>query len=379
MPGQNRYSRSAHLVSYWQDGSLVLYNYATRTYVLATAEQCAVVDACERPLTLSGIMQRCRYLDPSSARQMIRPLLKAGILYRDGDTRPSEEVAMSRLTPWNPEAGFFHRSTQDVSIGERAEGERQHRARVKGWRMPVPVKRYTKRPTVVLPPPDMAGDFPAVLLGRRTWRRLARDPITSRDLATLLGLCAGIHHWILVKGIGKYALRTSPSGGARHPIEVYVLVLNVRGVRRGLYHYASDRHQLESLRKGAPLGGVDRYLPNQYWFEDAAALVFFSAIVERTMWRYRYSRAYRALLVEAGHLCQTFCLTATWLGLAPFCSMALSDSIVNKDLGLDGISESVLYAAGVGRRLMDGHRAFAPADVRAPRLVPNSVFAKDGR
>jgi hypothetical protein len=54
------------------------------------------------------------------------------------------------------------------------------------------------------------------------------------------------------------------------------------------------------------------------------------------------------VLVEAGHLCQTFCLAATWLGLAPFCTMALADSAIEKDLAIDGINESILYAAGVG-------------------------------
>jgi SagB-type dehydrogenase family enzyme len=79
-------------------------------------------------------------------------------------------------------------------------------------------------------------------------------------------------------------------------------------------------------------------------------LVLLSAVFDRTRWRYEGPRAYRAVLIEAGHLCQTFCLTATWLGLAPFCSMALADSAIERMLGLDGVSESVLYAAGVGRR-----------------------------
>jgi len=43
-------------------------------------------------------------------------------------------------------------------------------------------------------------------------------------------------------------------------------------------------------------------------------------------------------------------LTGTWLGLGPFCSMALADSRLETDLRLDGITESVLYAAGVGTR-----------------------------
>jgi SagB-type dehydrogenase family enzyme len=79
-------------------------------------------------------------------------------------------------------------------------------------------------------------------------------------------------------------------------------------------------------------------------------MVFFTALFERQLWRYPYARAYRAALVEAGHVCQTFCLAATWLGLAPFSVMGLADSRIEKDLGIDGIAESVLYAAGVGVR-----------------------------
>ena len=75
-----------------------------------------------------------------------------------------------------------------------------------------------------------------------------------------------------------------------------------------------------------------------------------TAVFPRTQWKYEFPRAYRVVLAEAGHLCQTFCLTATWLGLAPFCTMALADSKIEKDLGIDGITESVIYAAGVGKR-----------------------------
>jgi len=69
------------------------------------------------------------------------------------------------------------------------------------------------------------------------------------------------------------------------------------------------------------------------------------------MWRYHFSRAYRVVLLEAGHFCQTFCLVATWLGLAPFCTAALVDEKLEEVLGLDGASETVLYAAGIGQKL----------------------------
>jgi SagB-type dehydrogenase family enzyme len=145
-------------------------------------------------------------------------------------------------------------------------------------------------------------------------------------------------------------LKTSPSGGARHPIEVYVLAVRVKGLPRGLYHYAADTHRLALLRRGATRRQILQYLPTQSWFGGAAALMLMTAVFPRTQWKYTFPRAYRVVLAEAGHLCQTFCLTATWLGLAPFCTMALADSRIERDLGIDGVTESVLYAAGVGTR-----------------------------
>ena len=78
--------------------------------------------------------------------------------------------------------------------------------------------------------------------------------------------------------------------------------------------------------------------------------MIFTAVFERYQWKYDEPRAYRAVFIEAGHQCQTFCLMATDLGLAPFCSMALADGAIETDLGIDGVSESAIYLAGVGTR-----------------------------
>jgi SagB-type dehydrogenase family enzyme len=104
------------------------------------------------------------------------------------------------------------------------------------------------------------------------------------------------------------------------------------------------------LRRSASSKQITRWLVNQYWYGSAAFVVFMTAVFGRTQWKYDYPRAYRATLLEAGHLCQTFCLTATWLELAPFCTLAFADSMVEKAIGVDGISESVLYVAGAGVR-----------------------------
>jgi SagB-type dehydrogenase family enzyme len=126
------------------------------------------------------------------------------------------------------------------------------------------------------------------------------------------------------------------------------MALRVGGLERGLYHYHAEHNSLVRLPVKASPHIASAYCAGQPYFGAAAALFIMTAVFARTMWKYCRARAYRVVLLEAGHLCQTFCLTATRLGLAPFCTAALKDSLIEKDLGLDGISESVLYVAGVG-------------------------------
>jgi SagB-type dehydrogenase family enzyme len=118
---------------------------------------------------------------------------------------------------------------------------------------------------------------------------------------------------------------------------------------------------------------IQRYLAGQWWFRGAAFVVFVSAVFGRTQWKYDYARAYRAVLIEAGHLCQTFCLTATWLGLAPFCTIALADTKIEESLGLDGISESVIYAMGAGHKPEKG----GAQQVSAARLISEPLLLHD--
>ena len=249
---------------------------------------------------------------------------------------------------WNPSAGFFHSAAKKTRFRPLHDVIEMLAKRSKSHPMPPPVKRYPAAAETRLPQPRNRGSFAATLRERRTWRRFGTRPVELTAFSTLIHLTAGVQQWVTAKGEGRVALKTSPSGGARHPIELYVIARRVRGLTAGVYHYASDSHLLERLPGEPP--SFDELLPTQWWYREAAVLVLFTALFERTRWRYSAPRAYRAVMIEAGHVCQTFCLTATWLGLAPFCSMAIADANVERLLGIDGISEGVLYAAGVGTR-----------------------------
>jgi len=149
-------------------------------------------------------------------------------------------------------------------------------------------------------------------------------------------------------------LKTSPSGGARHSLEVYPILRDVEGVEEGVYRYSADCNRLEPI-KACPVAPLIRaLLPTQPWFEHCTALFAMTAVFERSQWRYNFPRAYRAVLLEAGHLGQTFALVATERGLAPFSTIASIDDVIEGVLGIDGLSEAAIYIVGVGAKPRDG-------------------------
>lgn len=365
------YRRSPHIVSYWLGKQLVFENYATRTRVAAAPLTCEILHFYTRWLPAAALVKRFPQFSAASLARALAVLVRVGLLERSCAPRNGRAEALSAWKDWSPAASFFHLSTKDAHAPiEPEDSVRELQRRVHTDPMPPSIKRYPNTRHIFLPVPQTPGEFPRVLLERRTWRRFSCRPIEFEKLGTLLGLTFGVQWWVDLRGIGRVALKTSPSGGSRHPIECYVVALRVQGLGRGLYHYNAGMHRLELLDRGASAAQVTRYLNGQWWFGDAAAVVLMTAVFARTQWKYPASRAYRSVLIDAGHICQTFCLVATWLGFAPFCTMALADSKIEADLGINGVTESVLYAAGVGARPIKGEWAPWPSRPYG-RRVPN--------
>jgi SagB-type dehydrogenase family enzyme len=281
---------------------------------------------------------------------------------------------MDEWGEWNPAAGFLHSVSKDpdIEVGENAS------KRFLKWRLgikelPSPVRARVGSVGIDLPRERSTDDFSRVLLGRRTWRKFGREAVSLSDVGTLLGLTFGVRAWMDLGALGRAALKTSPSGGARHPIEAFLLARRVEELPAGLYYYDPDGHRLERLeeRGRRAASRLREYLPGQPWYGEASLLVLMTAVFARTQWQYPYPRSYRAVFLEAGHFCQTFCLVATWLGLAPFSTDALADSVIEKDLGIDGVRESVLYAAGVGPRPRGISWAPSVGDEPIPVLLPS--------
>ena len=346
--------RSECLVFFFRDGKLHCKNYLTGIEVATAPIIVSVLDALGRWRESKNVESLLTGYSPVSIRRTLAKLHRHTLLLHKGSAQAKHEALLGVWKVWGEEARFFHFATKHAfSSGEVVDERKFTRALLKKHPQPPQLKHYPRSRQIPLP--DSAavphGEFERVLLARRTHRRFARGGVSLEQVSRILGLTWGIKGHLQWPGLGRLLLKTSPSGGARHPLEVYLFALRVTGLPRGVYHYRADRNSLELLRRGASEDRLVNLCAGQDWIRHCSALFVMTAVLPRVMWRYHFSRAYRVVLLEAGHFCQTFCLVATRLGLAPFCTAALVDARLEKDLGLDGATETALYAAGIGRKL----------------------------
>ena len=253
-PGSVRFRRSPHLVCYWSGGTFVLENYATGARGGAHPLTCDVLDFFSDWRSATALFRHKPAVPAAQLRSLVQVLVRRTFLQQEGAPIAASERAMATWSAWNPAAGFFHHATRDVPYMETEAADAMLDRRGRGAK-PDSIKRYPNARHVRLPDvrvPTGSSEFVDVLRARRTWRRFAPMPVPIESLGTALKLAAGVERWAIVPGEGRVPLKTSPSGGARHPIEAYVLALDISGLERGLYHYAADRHGLDRLTSGAP-------------------------------------------------------------------------------------------------------------------------------
>lgn len=355
-----RYRRSPSLILHWAPSGPQCFAAGRRISV--TGDVVVILNALTQWSAVSDLQQLFPELESAGEiRRLLETLANLDLLERLGARQAPHPWAS-----WSPEAAFFHFGTRDG----RYDGDvlaYDDVLRDKALRTPPPPPTKTipgKR--VTLTRATIQGELADTLRARRTWRRFSDKAVTLQDLSVILDLTWGVQRTGTVRGQGPIVQKTSPSGGARHPIEAYLLVRNVEGLPRGVYHYDSARHALVDLRKRVSEERLAHLLAEQPYFARAGVVIVMTGVFARKMWRYPYSRAYRSLLIELGHFGQTFCLLSTALRLAPFCTMAFRDSAVDAAIGVDGTTESALYIVGVG-----GRAAGAETDPgRIPRRKP---------
>jgi SagB-type dehydrogenase family enzyme len=361
--------RARTLTIAWQDSTLVAHNYWSRRSAPVTPLIVDILDYCDEWRTPAAVFATFSSTERRILRDTLNLLVKQTFLNRFTTMPAGDGDLPASWKAWGPAAAFFHFATRDGTYEPEQVSRKRLATKARIEPPPPAIKTYRAAARTPLPPVIGCGDLEAVLRERRTWRRFSAEPIDTSALATLLGLTWGVQNWAET-AIGPSALKTSPSGGARHPIEVYLLARRVPGITPGAYYYDPDAHELVLVKRGLTPRQLETYLAGQSCYADVPAVFVMTAVFARAQWRYEFARAYRVVLLDAGHLCQTFCLVATALGLAPFCTAALADSRLEQDFAIDGTTESVIYACGVGQRPHDASWAPWPDTASVPKLMP---------
>ncbi len=189
------------------------------------------------------------------------------------------------------------------------------------------------------------GKLSEVIRKRQSIRHFSGLSISKNELYYLLFLSCGITH--LTKDLDN-SRRSYPSAGARYPLEVYPIVLNCKGIKKGLYHYNVKGNYLESLSTEDLDTWLIKTTGGEKWTKNAAVVFIITGVLDRTRIKYD-NRGYRYTLIEAGHLGQNICLLATELGLGNCPLGGYIDDEVNKLLDINLQKEVALYMIAIGK------------------------------
>jgi oxazoline/thiazoline dehydrogenase len=189
----------------------------------------------------------------------------------------------------------------------------------------------------------------AALERRRT--RYGMRPLNVEALGEFLYRTCRVTKVVSDEEGHEFARKVYPSGGAMHPLEVYVAAADCEGLERGLYHYRPLAHALAPVR---PFDAdVERLMADARQsiggqLERLPLLFVISARFRRTAWKYQ-GIAYHLILMEVGALYQTMYLVATAMGLTP-CALGCGDS----DLFARLIGSDYYMETSVGEFILGG-------------------------
>lgn len=100
--------------------------------------------------------------------------------------------------------------------------------------------------------------------------------------------------------------RTSPSMGARHPVEAYAIVQAVQGLDQGWYHVCVGDHRLDYISsEQVDSESLSTWIPElaERMNKPPRAVLLLTAVFERSMYRYREPHIFRSIHFDVGHLC----------------------------------------------------------------------------
>ena len=184
---------------------------------------------------------------------------------------------------------------------------------------------------------------------RRSVRKYSPVPLKQEELSFLLWASSWARDFRSTEQM-EITFRNVPSAGSRHPLETFLDIRRVEGIKPSLYYYHPVKHCL-ILYDDSPEIATKIYegCMFQEMIPTAAVNFILTAVPYRTVWRYG-QRGYRYLYLDAGHIGQNIHLAAEAIDAGACMIGAFLDEAMNDAIGLDGIEEFVIYIASVGKK-----------------------------
>lgn len=184
------------------------------------------------------------------------------------------------------------------------------------------------------------------ILDRKSHRVYLDEEITLEELSYLLMMTQKVKE---IRGNNYVGLRPVPSAGGRHPYETYLVVLNVKGLKKGIYRYLPLNHKLLFIKEEDNLRSKIVEGSNRQKFAGDAAVTFIWACIPyRTEWRYAH-RTYKIALLDAGHICHALYLACETIGLGTCAIASYNQELIDDLIDVDGEDEFAVYISPIGR------------------------------
>ncbi len=317
----------------------------------------------------------------------ISRLIEAGLVVSDRNESPDADYRALEdrfsATGWHPAAMSYHFAAK-WSMSE--PGVRMEKVTNPDNKLidryEFLVKTYGEPPrhfystdsenTVELPLVDNSDSLFKTLENRRTVRLFDRShALPAKSLSAILYYVFGCLGWMKLADSLLALKKSSPSGGALHPTEAFLLIADVDAMSPGLYHYNVRNHALDEIETMSSEAARELAVvmsAGQDNLASAPVLIIMVSRYDRLFWKYRnHKKAYKVSLMDAAHLSQTFYLVCETLGLGACFTGAIRDTVIEERLHLDVVTQGVAGICACGIPAAEGEDLTLQAIPYTPR------------
>lgn len=338
------YKRSPYLLTYWDENNKrIVYNYNRYNKVMISEQVLKIIELIPEWKNEQEISTALGF-EKKDVAKSLKLLTKLNIVHEKGLK--------------NSDNDSFRGPSWDIielaAQRQRSYGGRKEMSQRIG-KSPRPFKQVNGLSSLTLQEAERhkqnSGTLLEILNARKSIREYSDDYISLENLAHFLYSSARIKK-IVKSPEGTVTRRPYPSGGARYPLEIYVVNNYVKGIERGVHFYDPFKHRMILLNKNQIYQKkfntflLDVQSPLLKRPPDVAFII--TAVFARTMWKYR-NIGFSLIMSDLGCLYQTMYLVATEMNLAPCPLGKTYEELVRNWLKLNWFEESHVGTFLLGR------------------------------